>query len=136
MIGHEPSLGALARRRGSPTSHLPPLASLAPPPPAGAAVAVSGTLIAGNSFTGSGAGTRATLTLAQTAATAWSFDFCDRLVFPRIARVEVGVVAAVGFPRAVARPPQGCTVLIETDVAVTGNVTVTVDSSDLSADFI
>ena len=103
---------------------------------AGATVTVLGALIAGNAFTGGGVGTRAALTLSQSATTSWSFDFCDRLVFPVIARVAVSVVAASGFPHAVARPPVGCTVLVETDAPVTGNITVEVDSSAISADFV
>jgi hypothetical protein len=102
----------------------------------GAAVTVLGALIAGNAFTGGGASTRAALTLSQSAATSWQFNFCDRLVFPVIARVTVSVVAADGFPHAVARPPVGCTVLVETDAPVTGNITVDVDSSTISSDFL
>ena len=44
--------------------------------------------------------------------------------------------AAAGFPVAVARPAAGCTVLVETSEAVTGNVTVVAESSTLDADFV
>jgi len=102
----------------------------------GTTVRVTGVRVEGNSFTGGGGGTRATLTLTQAAATQWQFDFCSLLVFPSIQRVSVSVVAAAGFPVAQARPPVGCTVLVETSTPVTGDVTVTVDSSALSADFV
>ena len=103
----------------------------------GTVVKVTGVLIESNSFTSSAAGSRATLTLSQTGATAWTFNFCPVLIFPSIARVDVvSVVAASGFPRAVVRPWSGCSVTVETDVAVTGSITVTADSSALDKDFI
>ena len=103
----------------------------------GTAVAVSGTLIADNSFTSDAAGSRATLTLTQTAATAWAFDFCKLLVFPTIAQAAVvSVVAASGHPQAVVRPWSGCTVNVETDAPMTGSITVTADSSALSELFV
>jgi hypothetical protein len=108
----------------------------AQPTTPGANATARGVLIQHNSFTGHGAGTRATQALTQTAASAWSFDFCAQLVFPSIARVAVEVVASAGFPRAVARPPVGCTVLVETDAPVTGTVTVTVDASASDPDFV
>ena len=80
-------------------------------------------------------GTQATLSLTQSNATTWAFDFCAQLVFPQIAQVRVHLVAATGFPRTVARPPVGCQVTIETDVPVTGTITVDVDSSEPSNDF-
>ena len=98
-------------------------------------VSVQGVRIAHNSM-GHGRGTQATATLTQTAATSWAFDFCEQLVFPQIAIVRVHVVAASGFPRAVARPPAGCKVMVETSEPVTGTVTVDVDSSEPSAQFI
>jgi hypothetical protein len=100
------------------------------------AVTVSGVSIESNSFSRDGAGTRATLTATATGQTQFFFDFCPLLVFPTIATVDVSVVAASGFPRAVARPPQGCNVTVETDGGVTGFVTVTVDSSTPSPNFI
>lgn len=103
---------------------------------AAAAIVVTGTRIEGNSFTGRGAATRASLTLTQTAATQWKFDFCSLLVFPTIDRVNVFVSAASGFPVAIARPPINCTVLVETSEPVTGSVTAVVDSSKLSTDFL
>lgn len=102
----------------------------------GAPPIVSGALINQNSFTSDGAGTRATASLTQTAATQWQFDFCAQLVFPVIASSTVSVNSAKGFPIAVARPPVGCTLLVETSEPVTGTVTVSVDSSELSAKFI
>ena len=100
-------------------------------------VTVTGVAVAENSFTGNGAGSRASLTLSQTAATSWAFDFCKSLIFPQIARVtSLTVTAASGFPVAVARPPSGCTVLVETSEPVTGDVSISVDSSSVSADFI
>lgn len=99
----------------------------------GATVAVSGTRIDSNSFTGGARGSRATLTLTQTAASLWNFDFCALLVFPTIARAEVvSVASALGFPRAVVRPSAGCVVIVETDVVFNGSITVTADSSELS----
>jgi hypothetical protein len=102
----------------------------------GAAVAVRGVKIADNSFSHGGAGSRATATLAQVAATQWAFDLCAQLVFPVISRVTVSVQAAAGFPVAIARPAVGCTVLVETSEAVTGNVTVLVESGELDANFV
>jgi hypothetical protein len=98
---------------------------------------ISGVDISGNSFQGGGGGSRASMTLTQAAATQWNFNFCSQLIFPSIARVvSVTVTAASGFPVAVARPPTGCSVLIETSEPVTGDVSVTVDSSALSADYV
>ena len=103
----------------------------------GAPVTVTGTLIEANSFTGGGAASRATLTLSQTAATTWAFNFCPLLIFPTIARAElVGVVAAAGFPAAVIRPWTGCALTVETAAPMTGSITVTADSSALSTDFV
>jgi hypothetical protein len=100
-------------------------------------VVVRGTQIASNSFTGGGGGSRAALALTQTAATQWAFDFCDALIFPTIARVSsITVSTASGFPVAVARPPVGCTLLVETSVAVTGTVSVEVDSSSIDKDYV
>eukprot|EP01063_Lacrimia_lanifica_P041119 TRINITY_DN94_c0_g2_i1.p1 TRINITY_DN94_c0_g2~~TRINITY_DN94_c0_g2_i1.p1 ORF type:complete len:512 (+),score=199.57 TRINITY_DN94_c0_g2_i1:50-1537(+) len=93
---------------------------------------VTGTRVSANSMTEGVVGTRATLKLAQTAATQWDFDFCSKLLFPQIASVEVSVVAASGVPKAVARPPVGCKVSVVTDAPVTGTITVKVDSSDAS----
>jgi hypothetical protein len=102
----------------------------------GKAVAVKGTRIESNSFCGQGVGSKATLSLTQTAASQWNFTFCDYLVFPTISRVKVSVIAASGFPTAIARPPVGCSVLVETSESVTGTVSVEVDSSDLDSEFV
>lgn len=102
----------------------------------GSAVSVSGTLVEGNSFSGRAAGTRVTLTQAVSGATSASFDFCPVLVFPVIAQVRVSVVTSEGFPVAVARPPIGCNVSVEVSAPVTGSISVTVDSSSASVDFV
>lgn len=108
---------------------------------AGAAPIVTGARVEHNSFNffrgnGTGAGTRATASLSLANATQWPFDLCARLVFPVIARVRVALVATDGFAIAAARPPVGCTVLVETSAVVTGTVTVDVDSSTESGDFV
>ena len=106
----------------------------APPSPPSPAK-VSGVRIAHNSMQGGSVGTQATLSLTQSDATSWAFDFCKKLVFPQIATVRVHVVAASGFPRAVARPPDGCKVTVETSEAMSGTITVDVDSSEPSDEF-
>lgn len=91
---------------------------------------VSGTRIDSNSFSGNGAGTRATITTAVSGATSTTLNFCALLTFPVIDHVAAIVVAAEnGFPTAVARAPVGCTVVVETSEPLEGNLTVTVDSS-------
>ncbi len=95
-----------------------------------APIAVSGVRIDTNSFKGNGAGSRATLTQACSGGTRFTFDFCALLVFPVIDHVAALTVAAeAGFPAAVARAPMGCTLVVETSEALTGNLTVTVDAS-------
>lgn len=59
--------------------------------PAGA-VSISGVRIAHNSMS-HGKGTQASLSLTQTAATTWSYDFCDSLVRPPAPR-HVGTLGA------------------------------------------
>ena len=112
----------------------------ATPATPGVTPTVTGTRIEGNSFSnsflGAGAGTRVSLTLAQSNATEWAFDFCAQLVFPTIQRIDVSIVAESGFPIAVARPPVGCTVLVETNIPVTGYITAAVDSSILTSYFV
>ena len=64
---------------------------------------------------------------------------CPVLLCPvllRQALVRVHVVAASGFPLAVARPPQGCKLTVETSEPVVGTVTVDVDSSAPSTQFV
>ena len=102
----------------------------------GSAVSVTGTLIASNSFSGPGVGTRVTQSQVVTNTTSTTFNFCPSLIFPTVARVEVSVVATEGFPVAVARPPNGCTVVIETSTPVTGTVSATADSSVLNPAFV
>jgi hypothetical protein len=104
-----------------------------PAPP----VSVRGVLIAENANSAAGLkGSRATLSLTQHAATSWPFDFCSLLVFAQVAIVRVHVTAESGFPTAVARPPNGCKLTVETDVPVTGTVTVDVDSALPSNQFV
>ena len=52
-----------------------------------------------------------------------------------IFHLQVHIMAASGFPTAVARPTQNCTLLVETSMPVTGTLTVEVDSSEPSNDF-
>jgi len=59
-----------------------------------------------------------------------------RLIFPKVETARVSVAAESGFPRAVARPTQNCSVVVETDVAMTGAITVDVDSSEYAGHFI
>ena len=65
-----------------------------------------------------------------------TFDFCDVLIFPTIAFAKVHVSAESGFPTAIARPSQNCTLVVETSVPVTGTITVEVDSSEPSSRFL
>eukprot|EP00937_MAST-01D_sp_MAST-1D-sp2_P002302 g2302.t1 len=92
-------------------------------------------IIENNQFSSSGRASRATLTVSHptTATSTWTFDFCDRLVFPNITNVLSLVTAATaGFPVAIARPPQGCTLTVETSEPMTGSITAKVDSSHTS----
>jgi hypothetical protein len=102
----------------------------------GTAVGVTGTLIADNSFSGRGAGTRVTQTISVVNTSSVDFNFCSSLVFPTISRVSASAIISAGFPVLVARLPVGCTVTVEISEALTGSVSVTVDSSSLSTDFI
>ena len=103
----------------------------------GTTAKMTGTRIESNSFTGGARGSRATASLTQTAAAQWAFDFCAQLVVPSIDHVaSITLQAAAGFATAVARAPAGCTLLVETSEPVSGTVTVTVDSSAISADFV
>ena len=95
---------------------------------------IQGVRIADNSMAHA-LGTQAELSLTQSHAKVWQYDFCSRLVFPQIATVKFHVTATTGFPVAVARPPQGCTVTIETSEPVTGTIVVEVDSSAPSVSF-
>eukprot|EP00929_Paragymnodinium_shiwhaense_P015937 TRINITY_DN124023_c0_g1_i1.p1 TRINITY_DN124023_c0_g1~~TRINITY_DN124023_c0_g1_i1.p1 ORF type:complete len:503 (+),score=54.08 TRINITY_DN124023_c0_g1_i1:52-1560(+) len=76
---------------------------------------------------------RATQTLAQKQATTWHFKFCQQLAIPHIVSAQVSLQAQAGFPRYIVRPIQNCSVLVETDEAVTGSMTVNVDVSSYSA---
>ena len=98
------------------------------------AVTIEGVRIADNSMPHA-LGTQAELSLTQSNAKVWRYDFCSHLVFPQIATVKFYVMAATGFPVAVARPPSGCTVVIETSEPVTGTIVVEVDSSSASTSF-
>jgi hypothetical protein len=99
-------------------------------------IKVNGVRIAHNSFSKGGVGTQATKAITQSNASVWEFDFCDQLVFPTIATVRVDVITASGFPRAIARPPQGCKMTVETDTAMTGTIIVEVDSSSPTSSFV
>ena len=101
-----------------------------------APLSIEGVRIAHNSMTRNGVGTQATLSLHKALATRWEFDFCELLVFAQIAVVKVHVTALSGFPTAVARPATGCRVLVETSEPVTGTITVDVDSSQPSPNFV
>eukprot|EP01063_Lacrimia_lanifica_P012907 TRINITY_DN1959_c1_g1_i4.p1 TRINITY_DN1959_c1_g1~~TRINITY_DN1959_c1_g1_i4.p1 ORF type:complete len:471 (+),score=87.65 TRINITY_DN1959_c1_g1_i4:73-1485(+) len=70
---------------------------------------VTGSVIAHNSVIEGALGTQATLSQSRTNATSWSFNFCKSLVFPQIA--------------------------VETNVPMTGTITVDVDSSAPSTKF-
>jgi len=98
-------------------------------------VSVVGTNIGANSMKAGVKGTKATMTLRNVSSSVWMFNFCNVLLFPTIEIVRVHVVAESGFPNAVARPPKGCIVQVETDVPVTGSITVDVDSSVPSKKF-
>jgi hypothetical protein len=100
-----------------------------------AAILIEGVRIAHNAMPNKVLGTKAELSLTQLDAKVWHYDFCDLLVFPQIATVKFHVMAAVGFPVAVARPPQGCAVVIETTERMTGTIVVEVDSSKPSKSF-
>lgn len=90
---------------------------------------VRGCHVDSNSFGGSPKSSRAAKTLSLTEATQWHFDFCDDLIFPVIASVQVSLQVSSGFPQYAIRPAQNCTVLVETASPVTGSMTLNVDSS-------
>eukprot|EP00930_Biecheleria_cincta_P070339 TRINITY_DN5797_c0_g2_i1.p1 TRINITY_DN5797_c0_g2~~TRINITY_DN5797_c0_g2_i1.p1 ORF type:complete len:496 (-),score=73.70 TRINITY_DN5797_c0_g2_i1:41-1381(-) len=71
---------------------------------------------------------RARRTLHQVNARIWAFDFSDVLLFPTIDEIVYSFVSDddAGFVRHVARKPQGTKVIVETDVAATGTVTIDV----------
>ena len=96
---------------------------------------MTGVRITDNYFSNTAKASRATKSLSQTAATRWRFNFCDVLIFPTVAVAKVHVAATEGFPVAVARPTQNCTLLVETSVPVTGTITVEADSSTPSNEF-
>jgi len=98
---------------------------------------VTNLVVQHNSFSGNGRGTRATLTLQQTNATMWNFNFCSLLIFPtNIKTVRISLQAEQGFPRSVVRPVNGnCIVTVETDM-MTGTVTADVDTSTYTGDFV
>ena len=96
---------------------------------------VSDVRITHNYFSRNAKVTQATRALTQEKATQWRFDFCDILLYPVIAVAKIHVSAASGFPRAVARPTQNCSLLVETDMPVTGTITAEVDSSQSSGTF-
>ena len=90
---------------------------------------IRGTRIDSNTYTGNGMGTRATITANVHSITSYTFDFCSALIYPIIAEVKYSLVAATGFPVAIARPPVNCTVLVEFSEPMTGQITMSVDSA-------
>eukprot|EP00047_Mylnosiga_fluctuans_P009251 m.10672 g.10672 ORF g.10672 m.10672 type:complete len:477 (+) comp2543_c0_seq1:149-1579(+) len=74
--------------------------------------------INGNKFT------TAKKVLNQTAATKWTFDFSDELLFPFIDHVVYSVATEAGFVNHVARKPVGTTVVIETSEPIDATVSV------------
>eukprot|EP00730_Choanoeca_flexa_P008729 TRINITY_DN12529_c0_g5_i1.p1 TRINITY_DN12529_c0_g5~~TRINITY_DN12529_c0_g5_i1.p1 ORF type:complete len:496 (+),score=122.00 TRINITY_DN12529_c0_g5_i1:16-1503(+) len=100
-------------------------------------VTVAGVRIEDNYYSSNPSASRATKQLTQTTpSTTWEFSFCDVLVFPTIVSAEASLMAAQGFANVAVRPPQGCKVTVETDQAVAGTMTVKVDTSNVSADFV
>ena len=95
---------------------------------------VTGVRIHNNAFPNHATGTRVTRTQKQSAATAWHFDFCTELLFPQIASVRYDLVASAAqankFVQAMASEPNGCQVTIHTSEAFSGEITVSVDSSE------
>jgi len=73
--------------------------------------------------------TQATASLTLEQATQWAFNFTNRLLFPNILSVQYSIELNSGFARHASRSPKGRTVVVETDVPVSGTVTVTVDQS-------
>ena len=76
---------------------------------------------------------RATKTLRLQAAKRWDFDFSAALLFDSIAEVRYSITIEGGaFARHAARPADGLTVAVETDVAVTATVTLTAIQGEYS----
>ena len=76
-------------------------------------------------------GTRATLTRSLRNATRAEFEFASQLVFGKIREVRFSLSLESGFARSAARwTPGESTVVVETDVPVTGTCTVDVDESE------
>ena len=76
-------------------------------------------------------GTRATLTRSLRNATRAEFDFASQLVFGKIREVRFSLSLESGFARSAARwTPGESTVVVETDVPVSGTCTVDVDESE------
>jgi len=96
---------------------------------------VAGVRIEDNAFTSTPRASRATRSLYQQNATQWSFDFCDVLIFPTIVSAHASLQADYGFATVVTRPANGCKVLAETDKAISGTVTIEVDTSALDPGF-
>jgi hypothetical protein len=79
--------------------------------------------------------TKASMSLTQSNATQWLFNFSSILIFPTITRVRHSLSSADGFARTIARPARGAVVLIETDLPVTGTVLVDVDTAEYTGGF-
>ncbi len=66
-----------------------------------------------------------------------TINFCDVLLVPRIYSVQFSLQTDdSAVPTAVARPFNGCSVTIETESAVHGNMTVEVDISGPDPNFV
>uniref|UniRef100_A0A7S1PAL1 Uncharacterized protein n=1 Tax=Vitrella brassicaformis TaxID=1169539 RepID=A0A7S1PAL1_9ALVE len=97
---------------------------------------VSDTFIGGNIVSNNmtAVSTSSTRQLHLTNATEWEFDLSDELLFATIQRVQYSLELDDGQPlvRHASRPAKGTHVVVETDVPVSGTVTVWVDQSKMS----
>jgi hypothetical protein len=74
--------------------------------------------------------TQASAKLRLVQATKWEFDFSERLLFPQIQSVKYSFeIEGNTFAMHASRPPVGKTVTVETNIPVTGTVTIEVDQS-------
>jgi len=97
---------------------------------------VSDTFIGGNIVSNNmtAVSTSSTRQLHLTNATEWEFDLSDELLFATIQRVQYSLELDDGQPlvRHASRPARGNRVVVETDVPVSGTVTIAVDQSRLT----
>jgi hypothetical protein len=73
--------------------------------------------------------TQASAKLTLTDATQFVFDFSDVLLLPYIVDVWYSIEIESGFAQHCSRPANGLTVMVETNVPVTGTVRITVDQN-------